>query len=81
MKVLLSILLLALLSATAKANNELANHHRTPIDGSMFSRSSDSIGETQEPFLKDIIESDSCKILAVPIRYHVRTLGVINLYI
>ena len=70
------------LAATYDIDNQaLANHHRTPIDGSMFSRSSDSIGETQEPFLKDLIESDSCKVLAVPIRYHVRTLGVINLYI
>ena len=61
--------------------SSLVNHHRTPIDGSMFSRSSDNISESHEAFLKEIVESNALKILAIPVRYHVRTLGVINLYI
>ena len=60
--------------------DKLNNFHRTPIDGSMFSRSSTTVGESMESFLREIVEDDSLTIYAIPVRYHVRTHGVINLY-
>jgi two-component system nitrate/nitrite sensor histidine kinase NarX len=60
--------------------DKLNNFHRTPIDGSMFSRSSTTVGESMESFLREIVEDDSLTMYAIPVRYHVRTHGVINLY-
>ena len=60
--------------------DRLNNFHRTPIDGSMFSRSNENVGVSKEPFLREIVEDDSLTIYAIPVRYHVRTHGVINLY-
>ena len=60
--------------------NQLIKFHKTPIDGSMFSRSSERVGESNEPFLREIIDDNSSRIYAVPVRYNVRTLGVINLF-
>jgi len=59
--------------------NQLKQYQKTPIDGSMFSRSSEIVGESNEPFLREIIKNKST-IFAIPVRYHVRTLGVINLF-
>ena len=58
----------------------LNDYHKTPIDGSMFSRPWDRIGESHETFLRDIIKKPGLKIYAVPVRYHIRTHGVINIY-
>ena len=60
--------------------NQLKKYHKTPIDGSMFSRSSEIISESHEPFLHEIIKDDSLTVYAVPVRYYVRTLGVINIF-
>jgi two-component system nitrate/nitrite sensor histidine kinase NarX len=58
----------------------LQKHDRTPIDGSMFSRSYDKIGESHETFLREIVRQPALKIYAVPVRYHIRTHGLINIY-
>lgn len=58
----------------------LNDYHKTPIDGSMFSRPWDRIGESHETFLRDIIKKPGLTIYAVPVRYHIRTHGVINIY-
>ncbi len=60
--------------------DRLHNYHKTPIDGSMFSRSNDAVGESNETFLRDIVSDDSLSIYAVPVRYHVRTHGLINIF-
>ena len=60
--------------------DRLKAYPKTPIDGSMFSRSSKVVGESHEPFLREIASDSSLTIYAVPIRYYVRTLGLINLY-
>jgi two-component system nitrate/nitrite sensor histidine kinase NarX len=60
--------------------DRLNNFHRTPIDGSIFSRSNETVGESKESFLREIVEDASLTIYAIPVRYHVRTHGVINLY-
>jgi two-component system nitrate/nitrite sensor histidine kinase NarX len=60
--------------------NRLNKYQKTPIDGSMFSRSNVVVGTSNEPFLRDIVNDDPLMIYAVPVRYHVRTLGVINLF-
>lgn len=70
-----------LAASTGIDKAQLDQHKKTPIDGSMFNRSNDNISESQEAFLKGIIENNTLKVLAIPIRHHVRTLGVINLYI
>ena len=62
------------------SKSRLRNHLRTPIDGSMFSRSSDVIGESHEAFLREIVKSAPATVYAVPVRYQVRTHGLINLY-
>jgi two-component system nitrate/nitrite sensor histidine kinase NarX len=60
--------------------NQLQKYQKTPIDGSMFSRSNVVVGVSHEPFLHEIVNDDPLTIYAVPVRYHVRTLGVINLF-
>jgi two-component system nitrate/nitrite sensor histidine kinase NarX len=60
--------------------SRLKKYQKTPIDGSMFSRSNVVVGISNEPFLRDIINDGPLTIYAVPVRYHVRTLGVINLF-
>jgi two-component system nitrate/nitrite sensor histidine kinase NarX len=60
--------------------DRLNRYHKTPIDGSMFSRSSEIVGESDEPFLRELVHDDYATIFAIPVRYHVRTLGVINLF-
>jgi len=60
-------------------NKQLKQYQKTPIDGSMFSRSSEIVSESNESFLREIIK-DKSTIFAIPVRYHVRTLGVINLF-
>jgi two-component system nitrate/nitrite sensor histidine kinase NarX len=60
--------------------NRLKQYQKTPIDGSMFSRSNLVVGISNESFLRDIVNDDPLTIYAVPVRYHVRTLGVINLF-
>ena len=62
------------------SKSRLRNHLRTPIDGSMFSRSSDVIGESHEAFLREIVKRAPVTVYAVPVRYQVRTHGLINLY-
>ena len=59
---------------------QLKKYHKTPIDGSMFSRFNEAVSKSFEPFLQKIINDDSYTIYAVPIRFHVRTHGVINLF-
>ena len=58
----------------------LQKYDRTPIDGSMFSRSYDEIGESHEAFLREIVRQPALKVYAVPVRYHIRTHGLINIY-
>lgn len=58
----------------------LQKYDRTPIDGSMFSRSYDEIGESHEAFLREIVRQPAFKVYAVPVRYHIRTHGLINIY-
>ena len=60
--------------------DQLKKFHKTPIDGSMFSRSNEIVSQSFEPFLRKIVNNDSFTIFAIPVRYHVRTHGVINLY-
>ena len=60
--------------------DQLESYHKTPIDGSMFSRSNEFVGESHEEFLREIIDCDSMTIYAIPVRYHVRTHGLINVY-
>jgi two-component system nitrate/nitrite sensor histidine kinase NarX len=60
--------------------DRLKKYHKTPIDGSMFSRSSEIVSQSFEPFLRKIVTDDSLTIFAIPVRYNVRTHGVINLY-
>jgi two-component system nitrate/nitrite sensor histidine kinase NarX len=60
--------------------NQLKKYQKTPIDGSMFSRSNVVVGVSNEPFLRQIINVHPLTIYAVPVRYDVRTLGVINLF-
>ena len=60
--------------------DKLKKCHKTPIDGSMFSRSSEIVSQSFEPFLRKIFNDDSLTIFAIPVRYHVRTHGVINLF-
>jgi two-component system nitrate/nitrite sensor histidine kinase NarX len=60
--------------------NRLNEYHKTPIDGSMFSRSSEIVGESHEAFLRAIVNNEVSTVFAIPVRYHVRTLGVINLF-
>jgi len=69
-----------IVSSVGIDKNQLIQYQKTPIDGSMFSRSSELVGESSEPFLREIIKDNSSTIYAVPVRYHVRTLGVINLF-
>lgn len=59
---------------------QLKKYQKTPIDGSLFSRSNVVVGVSHEPFLRHIVDDDPLTIYAVPVRYHVRTLGVINLF-
>ncbi len=59
---------------------QLNEYHKTPIDGSMFSRSNESVGESYEAFLRAIVNNNASTVFAIPVRYHVRTLGVINLF-
>ena len=58
----------------------LNEYHKTPIDGSLFSRSNDCVGESYEAFLRAIANNNASTVFAIPVRYHVRTLGVINLF-
>ena len=37
--------------------SQLKKYHKTPIDGSMFSRSNEVVGESRETFLREIIEA------------------------
>ncbi|MGB5455104.1 MAG: ATP-binding protein, partial [Gammaproteobacteria bacterium] len=60
--------------------DQLNTYHKTPIDGSMFSRSSETVGESDEAFLRKVVNRNISTIYAVPVRYNVRTLGVINLF-
>jgi len=60
--------------------DRLKTYHKTPIDGSMFSRSSETVSKSFEPFLRKLVNDDSFTIFAIPVRYNVRTHGVINLY-
>ena len=60
---------------------QIREHLRTPIDGTMFSRSNEVVGESHEAFLREIVNDKSLSIYAVPVRYQVRTHGLINLYI
>lgn len=60
--------------------HQLKKYHKTPIDGSMFSRSNETVGKSFEPFLRNIVNDESLTIFAIPVRYFVRTHGVINLY-
>ena len=62
------------------SKTQLRKHIKTPIDGSMFSRSSDVIGESHEAFLREIVKREPVTVYAVPVRYQVRTHGLINLY-
>ena len=58
----------------------LKKYDRTPIDGTMFSRSYEIIGKSSEPFLQEFLKDESYSIYAIPVRYHIRTLGVINMF-
>jgi two-component system nitrate/nitrite sensor histidine kinase NarX len=60
--------------------NQLNAYHKTPIDGSMFSRSSEIVGTSHEAFLRAIVNDKVSTVFAIPVRYHVRTLGVINVF-
>jgi two-component system nitrate/nitrite sensor histidine kinase NarX len=60
--------------------DRLKKYQKTPIDGSMFSRSNETVSKSFEPFLREIVNDDSFTIFALPVRYYVRTHGVINLY-
>jgi two-component system, NarL family, nitrate/nitrite sensor histidine kinase NarX len=60
--------------------DRLKKYHKTPIDGSMFSRSNEIVSKSFEPFLRKMVNDDSLTIFAIPVRYNVRTHGVINLY-
>ena len=60
--------------------NQLNDYHKTPIDGSLFSRSSEIVGTSHEAFLRAIVNDKVSTVFAIPLRYHVRTLGVINLF-
>ena len=60
--------------------DKLSKYHKTPIDGSMFSRSNEVIGKSSEPFLQEFISDRSFAVYTVPVRYHIRTLGVVNLF-
>jgi two-component system nitrate/nitrite sensor histidine kinase NarX len=60
--------------------DQLNRYHKTPIDGSMFSRSSEIVGESNEAFLRKIVKQTVSTVYAVPVRYNARTLGVINLF-
>ena len=60
--------------------DRLKTYQKTPIDGSMFSRSNEIVSQSFEPFLRKIVNDDSFTIFAIPVRYYVRTHGVINLY-
>jgi len=60
--------------------SQLKKYQKTPIDGSLFSRSNDVVGESYEPFLREIVSDNTLSVFAIPVRYHVRTHGVINLY-
>ena len=62
------------------SKRQLNKYHRTPIDGSMFSRSYEVVGKSSEPFLQEFINDPSMVIYSVPVRYYIRTLGVINLF-
>jgi len=67
-------------SSSGIDKDRLKTYHKTPIDGSMFSSSYETVSESFEPFLREIVNDDSLTIFAIPVRYHVRTHGVINLY-
>jgi two-component system nitrate/nitrite sensor histidine kinase NarX len=60
--------------------DQLKKYQKTPIDGSMFSRPNEIVSQSFEPFLRKIVKDDSLTIYAIPVRYHVRTHGVINIY-
>ena len=60
--------------------HQLNEYHKTPIDGSLFSRSNECVGESHEAFLRAIVNNNASTVFAIPVRYHVRTLGVINLF-
>ena len=60
--------------------DRMKTYHKTPIDGSMFSRPSKTVSKSVEPFLRNIVNDDSYTIFAIPVRYYIRTHGVINLY-
>ncbi|UCB54254.1 MAG: hypothetical protein JSW45_09890 [Thiotrichales bacterium] len=62
------------------SKKQLNKYHRTPIDGAMFSRSYEVVGKSSEPFLQEFISDPSQVIYSVPVRYYIRTLGVINLF-
>jgi two-component system nitrate/nitrite sensor histidine kinase NarX len=60
--------------------DQLKAYHKTPIDGSLFSRPGETVSKSFEPFLREIVNDDSFTIFAIPVRYFIRTHGVINLY-
>ncbi len=60
--------------------NDLKVFQKTPIDGTMFSRTSETIYESTEPFLREILTDGKYKIYTVPVRHIVRTRGVINIF-
>ncbi len=60
--------------------DQLNSYQKTPIDGLMFSRSNEVVGQSHEGFLREIVSDSSLKAYAIPIRYHVRTHGLINLF-
>ncbi len=59
---------------------ELSVFQKTPIDGTMFSRTSETIYESTEPFLREILTDGEYKIYTIPVRHIVRTRGVINIF-
>ena len=69
-----------IVSSVGIRKDRLKKYQRTPIDGSMFSRSNEFVSTSHEPFLRDIVKDCSLTVYAIPVRYHVRTLGLINVF-
>ena len=61
-------------------DTDLKIFQKTPIDGTMFSRTSETIHESAEPFLHEIHSDGKYKIYTIPVRHIVRTRGVINIF-
>ena len=60
---------------------QMASLQHTPIEGSLFIHENQSIKEIRRAPASTLISDKSSEMISVPVRHHVHTLGVLNVFI